>query len=64
MLFSLPRQVQLDVSYRAKIDAGAVVLCTAEVESLEGRKLWMKVRRPGACGACVCSLQGTPRSSL
>ena len=36
-------QVQLDISYKAKIDAGAVVLCTAEVESLEGRKLWMKV---------------------
>lgn len=38
-----PMQVQLDISYKAKIDAGAVVLCTAEVESLEGRKLWMKV---------------------
>lgn len=36
-------QVQLDISYKSKIDAGAVVLCTAEVESLEGRKLWMKV---------------------
>lgn len=34
--------VQLDVSYRRKIDAGATVLCTTEVESIEGRKVWMK----------------------
>ena len=46
-----PLQVQLDISYKAKIDAGAVVLCTAEVESLEGRKLWMKVGR--RCCACA-----------
>lgn len=35
-------QVQLEVSYKAKISAGRTVLCTTEVESMEGRKLWMK----------------------
>ena len=25
-----------------KISAGSTILCTAEVESMEGRKLWMK----------------------
>ena len=25
-----------------KISSGATILCTAEVESVEGRKLWMK----------------------
>ena len=25
-----------------KISAGSIVLCTAEVESIQGRKLWMK----------------------
>jgi hypothetical protein len=34
--------VQLEVSYKAKISAGRTVLCTTEVESAEGRKLWMK----------------------
>lgn len=44
---SVRLQAQLNVSYKRKIDAGAAVLCTTEVESLEGRKLWMKavVRR-------------------
>jgi len=34
--------VQLEVSYKSKIPAGATVLCAAEVESVDGRKLWMK----------------------
>lgn len=34
--------VQLEVSYKAKISAGRTVLCTTEVESMNGRKLWMK----------------------
>lgn len=34
--------VQLEVSYKAKIPAGQIILCTAEVESMAGRKLWMK----------------------
>ncbi|KAI3438715.1 hypothetical protein D9Q98_001135 [Chlorella vulgaris] len=34
--------VQLEVSYKAKVSAGRTVLCTTEVESSEGRKLWMK----------------------
>ena len=33
--------VQLEVQYKAKIPAGAVLLCTCEVERAEGRKLWM-----------------------
>jgi len=36
------RQVHLEVGYKAKISAGRTVLCTTEVESIEGRKLWMK----------------------
>jgi acyl-coenzyme A thioesterase PaaI-like protein len=34
--------VQLEVSYKSTISAGRTVLCTTEVESAEGRKLWMK----------------------
>ncbi|PSC67606.1 Acyl-coenzyme A thioesterase THEM4 [Micractinium conductrix] len=34
--------VQLDVSYKQKIGAGATVLCTTEIESVDGRKVWMK----------------------
>lgn len=34
--------VQLDVSYKAKIPAGATVLCSAKIDSMEGRKMWMK----------------------
>lgn len=34
--------MQLEVSYKAKISAGRTVLCTTEVESAEGRKLWMR----------------------
>lgn len=34
-------QMQLNVSYKAKIPAGSKVLCLANVESTEGRKLWM-----------------------
>lgn len=36
------RQVHLEVAYKSKISAGRTVLCTTEVESIEGRKLWMK----------------------
>eukprot|EP00887_Chlorella_sp_A99_P004170 scaffold23.g4170.t1 len=34
--------VHLEVGYKHKIQAGRTVLCTTEVESVEGRKLWMK----------------------
>jgi acyl-coenzyme A thioesterase PaaI-like protein len=34
--------VALEVAYKHKIPAGATVLCTAELESLEGRKMWFK----------------------
>ena len=34
-----------------KISAGSTILCTAEVESMEGRKLWMKSTiKEGASG--------------
>jgi hypothetical protein len=33
--------VQLEVSYKSKIPAGSLILCRAELESFEGRKLWM-----------------------
>ncbi len=33
--------VRLEVDYKAKIAAGTTVLCTVEVERMEGRKLWM-----------------------
>ncbi|KAL3140961.1 hypothetical protein ABBQ32_005483 [Trebouxia sp. C0010 RCD-2024] len=53
LLFALKKQqalpfwgpaytAHLEVEYKAKISAGSVVLCTAEIESMEGRKLWMK----------------------
>ncbi len=35
-------QVHLEVGYKSKITAGRTVLCTTEVESIEGRKIWMK----------------------
>lgn len=50
--------VQLEVTYKQKIDASAqsAVLCTAEVESLEGRKLWMKATvRDGPEGTVFAS---------
>jgi acyl-coenzyme A thioesterase PaaI-like protein len=34
--------VALEVAYKHKIPAGATVLCSAELESLEGRKMWFK----------------------
>ena len=34
--------VALEVAYKHKIPAGAVVLCTAQLESIEGRKMWFK----------------------
>lgn len=34
--------VALEVQYKSKIPASAVVLCTCEVEKAEGRKLWMR----------------------
>ena len=44
--------VHLEIAYKSKIEAGRTILCTTEVESLEGRKLWMKVRWWGrAAGA-------------
>mmetsp|Transcript_20763 Transcript_20763/g.62538 ORF Transcript_20763/g.62538 Transcript_20763/m.62538 type:complete len:297 (+) Transcript_20763:187-1077(+) len=53
LLFALKRQrklpfwgpaftAQLDITYRSKIAAGQSILCTAEVESIEGRKVWMR----------------------
>lgn len=33
--------VQLDVTYKARVPAGKTLLCSAEVERSEGRKLWM-----------------------
>lgn len=43
-LACLPRlpQVHLEVGYKQKIEAGRTILCTTELESIEGRKLWMK----------------------
>lgn len=52
LLFSLKQQraldfwgpaytVNLEVQYKAKIPAGATLLCSAELERTEGRKLWM-----------------------
>ena len=41
----------LEVEYKAKIQAGRLLLCTTEVESIEGRKLWMKATvRDGPTG--------------
>jgi hypothetical protein len=40
--------VHLEVSYKSKITAGALVLASAEVESVEGRKLWMRATMSGA----------------
>lgn len=40
--------VQLEVTYKSKIPAGATVLCCAEVESVEGRKIWMTATMSGA----------------
>ncbi|KAK9821548.1 hypothetical protein WJX74_010745 [Apatococcus lobatus] len=34
--------VHLEVDYKNKIQAGRLLLCEVEVESMEGRKLWMK----------------------
>ena len=36
--------VALEVAYKHKIPAGATVLCTAELESMEGRKMWFKAK--------------------
>lgn len=46
--------VQLEVSYKSKISAGAKILCTTEVESVEGRKLWMKATMSGVPRAQRC----------
>ena len=41
----------LEVDYKQKIPAGRLLLCTTEVESCEGRKLWMKATvRDGPTG--------------
>ncbi|KAK9812857.1 hypothetical protein WJX72_004768 [[Myrmecia] bisecta] len=41
----------LEVNYKAKIQAGRLLLCTTEVESIDGRKVWMKaVMRDGPNG--------------
>jgi acyl-coenzyme A thioesterase PaaI-like protein len=53
LLFALKKQkalpfwgpaytVHLEVAYKSKIEAGRTILCTTEIESQEGRKLWMK----------------------
>lgn len=34
--------VALEVAYKQKIPAGAMVLCSAQLESIEGRKMWFK----------------------
>lgn len=39
--------MSLEVQYKSKIAAGSTVLCTTEVESMEGRKLWMKATVSG-----------------
>lgn len=36
--------VHLEVDYKSRIDAGKTVLCTTEIESTEGRKIWMKAK--------------------
>lgn len=33
---------QLDISYISRISADRTILCTAEVESIDGRKVWMR----------------------
>lgn len=33
---------QLDMTYKGKIASSSAILCTAEVESIEGRKIWMR----------------------
>ena len=42
--------VNLDVSYKAPVPAGSALLCTASLESVEGRKTWVRAEvaaRPG-----------------
>ena len=34
--------VALEVAYKAKIPAGSTILCTAELESIQGRKMWFQ----------------------
>lgn len=51
---------QLDITYRSKISAGQSILCTAEVESIDGRKVHIAVRSfsivsGGACASDVSS---------
>lgn len=46
--------VALEVAYKSKIAAGSTVLCTTEVESMEGRKLWMKATVSGRRSAQSC----------
>ena len=50
--------VSLEVQYKSKIAAGSTVLCTTEVESMEGRKLWM---RATVSGANYCMARMGPR---
>ncbi|KAL6770898.1 hypothetical protein ACKKBF_B33150 [Auxenochlorella protothecoides x Auxenochlorella symbiontica] len=45
--------VALEVQYKAKIPAGQRLLCTAEVESAEGRKVWMKATMTDGPGGKV-----------
>lgn len=53
LLFALKKQrllpfwgpaftAQLDISYISRISADKTILCTAEVESIDGRKVWMR----------------------
>ena len=53
-------QVHLEVGYKSKISAGQTVLCVTEVESMEGRKVWMKatvrwVGDPASVAAAVAA---------
>lgn len=56
--------VHLEIGYKSKIEAGRTILCTTEVESLEGRKLWMKVRRWVQLSAALAALAALSAPSV
>ena len=39
--------VQLEVSYKSKISADSTILCSARLDKVEGRKLWMTATMSG-----------------
>lgn len=39
--------VQLEVAYKSRVAAGSTVLLTSEIESMEGRKIWMTATMSG-----------------